>query len=55
VYSTEVNGFSKCTFLFVLDVNLLKIVLTTVVNSFANVAPVKHKYFFKRFPHADVF
>jgi hypothetical protein len=41
----------------VLDVNLLKIILTSffIVNPFANVALVKQKYFFKCFPQAEDF
>jgi hypothetical protein len=58
VYSTEVNQFTKCTFLFPHIIsNLLKMILTSffVVNHFATVALMNHKYFFNRFPHAELF
>jgi hypothetical protein len=63
VYSTEVNRFTKCTsiYLFIsyhcLDANLLKIIRTSLlfVNRFANVTLVCQKYFFKNFPHTEVF
>jgi hypothetical protein len=61
VYSTEINWFTKCTFLFppynVLDVNLLKITLTSffLVNRFAYVALVNQKHFFKCLPQAELF
>jgi hypothetical protein len=58
VYSTEVNRFTKCTFLFpsyrcswcyFTDDNPTKF---SVVNRFANVALVNQKNFFKYFSHA---
>jgi hypothetical protein len=50
VYSTEVNRFTKCTFLFDNPKKCF-----AVVTHFANVALVKQKYFIKCFPHAEVF
>jgi hypothetical protein len=61
VCSIEVNRFTKCTFflphIIVLDVNLLKIILTSIffaVNCFAYVALVNQKHFFKRFPEVEL-
>jgi hypothetical protein len=61
VYSTEVNRLLNVNYglphNIVLDVNWLKIILTSffVVTRFASVSLVKQKYFFKCFPHAEVF
>jgi hypothetical protein len=61
VYPTEVNRFTTCIHfcflhIIVLDVNLLKILLTfvVVVNRFANVALVNQKYFLKCLPQAEL-